>query len=147
MESPSTVLWVLGVLVAGYFLLRLFRRSQMKAPPQDAPFPPEERRAGTTAVVGESFNRDALRALFPITGDQANQRQLRTAMLHPQDDNPHDDQAVAVSFTGTHIGYLSRADARRYRAIFRKQSIQVVAEIRVPLKEDIDHSVTLQLAL
>ena len=38
------------------------------------------------------------------------------AVLMREDDNPHDDQAVAVFIDGERVGYLSRADARRYRA-------------------------------
>jgi hypothetical protein len=38
------------------------------------------------------------------------------AVLVREDDNPHDDQAVAVFIDGQRAGYLSRADARRYRA-------------------------------
>jgi hypothetical protein len=38
------------------------------------------------------------------------------AVLALEDDNPHDDQAVAVLIAGARAGYLSREDARRYRA-------------------------------
>ncbi|MES1200176.1 MAG: hypothetical protein ABUS57_01855 [Pseudomonadota bacterium] len=38
------------------------------------------------------------------------------AALAPENDNPHDDQAVAVLIGGERAGYLSRDDARRYRA-------------------------------
>ncbi|MBX9747828.1 MAG: HIRAN domain-containing protein, partial [Hyphomonadaceae bacterium] len=38
------------------------------------------------------------------------------AVLVLEDDNPHDDQAVAVTIDGALCGYLSRADARRHRA-------------------------------
>ncbi len=38
------------------------------------------------------------------------------AVLVREDDNPHDDQAVAVTIDGERAGYLSRADARRFRA-------------------------------
>jgi len=33
-----------------------------------------------------------------------------------EESNPHDDQAVAVTIAGERAGYLSRANARRYRA-------------------------------
>jgi len=39
---------------------------------------------------------------------------LATVVL--EDSNPHDDQAVAVHIDGERAGYLSRANARRYRA-------------------------------
>ena len=38
------------------------------------------------------------------------------AVLELEDDNLHDDQAVAVHIDGARAGYLSRADARLYRA-------------------------------
>ena len=38
------------------------------------------------------------------------------AVLMLEDDNPHDDQAVAVHLQHKRAGYLSRADARRFRA-------------------------------
>lgn len=41
---------------------------------------------------------------------------LTDALLVLENDNPHDDQAVAVCINGERAGYLSRADARRYRA-------------------------------
>lgn len=41
---------------------------------------------------------------------------LVEAVLVLEDVNPHDNQAVAVLIEGERAGYLSRADARRYRA-------------------------------
>ena len=38
------------------------------------------------------------------------------AVLIREDDNPYDDQAVAVLIDGQRAGYLSRIDARRFRA-------------------------------
>jgi len=38
------------------------------------------------------------------------------AVLAREDDNPHDDQAVAVTIAGQRAGYLSRHDARAFRA-------------------------------
>ena len=38
------------------------------------------------------------------------------ATLVLEDTNPHDDQAVAVHLNGQRAGYLSRANARIYRA-------------------------------
>ncbi|HJS79177.1 MAG TPA: hypothetical protein VJ748_01030 [Vitreimonas sp.] len=39
-----------------------------------------------------------------------------SATLFLESDNPHDDQAVAVYIAGERAGYLSRANARAYRA-------------------------------
>ena len=38
------------------------------------------------------------------------------ALLVLENENQHDDQAVAVHIDGERAGYLSRADARRFRA-------------------------------
>ncbi|MFT3728182.1 MAG: hypothetical protein QM759_10195 [Terricaulis sp.] len=38
------------------------------------------------------------------------------AVLLREDDNPHDAEAIAVHVNGARAGYLSRADARRFRA-------------------------------
>lgn len=66
---------------------------------------------GTFAVdvVGVS-RRQAMLALAARAGA------VHLATLRLEDDNPHDDQAVAVELAGARVGYLSRADARRYRA-------------------------------
>jgi hypothetical protein len=41
---------------------------------------------------------------------------VREATLILEDSNPYDDQAVAVHLDGQRAGYLSRANARLYRA-------------------------------
>jgi hypothetical protein len=60
-------------------------------------------------VVGVSRRQDVLEAAGRA-GD------IVGAALILEDDNPHDGQAVAVHVGGALCGYLSRADARRYRA-------------------------------
>jgi hypothetical protein len=51
------------------------------------------------------------------------------AVLMLEDDNPHDDQAVAVHINGARAGYLSRADARLYRA-----DLAAVGEARLSVR-------------
>lgn len=65
-------------------------------------------------VVGESHYQPALRALAGAHGDDAAQIET-TAVLVPDDANPHDDKAVAVLIDGRQVGHLSREDARSYR--------------------------------
>ena len=60
-------------------------------------------------VVGVSQYQPVLEA---AAGDGA----IVEAVLMLEDDNPHDDQAVAVHIDGARAGYLSRTDARLYRA-------------------------------
>jgi hypothetical protein len=56
-----------------------------------------------------------------VVGVSQYQRVLETAAeegatLILEDSNPYDDQAVAVHLNGERAGYLSRANARLYRA-------------------------------
>lgn len=65
---------------------------------------------GTFAVdvVGESQYQAVLES---VAGEGT-----IVAALVLEDANPYDDQAVAVEVNGRRAGYLSRANARRYRA-------------------------------
>lgn len=85
-------------------------------------------------VVGESFHQDALKAICgPYNPDG---RELETrAVLTPDDDNPHDPNAVRVEIQGRMVGHLPRPDAARFRADANAAglsgvSVQVGAEIR-----------------
>ncbi len=66
---------------------------------------------GTFAVdvVGVSRRQDVLE-------EAAAEGELVLATLVLEDDNPHDDQAVQVQIGDRACGYLSRENARRYRA-------------------------------
>ncbi|MGD9980236.1 MAG: HIRAN domain-containing protein [Hyphomonadaceae bacterium] len=72
---------------------------------------------GTFAVdvVGVSRRQDTLAAIV-----ERHRRSGRTvtvdAMLVLEDSNPHDANAVRVEIDGELIGYLSRDNARRFRA-------------------------------
>ncbi|WP_213948495.1 HIRAN domain-containing protein [Luteibacter sp. dw_328] len=61
-------------------------------------------------VVGESNYQPALRAI-----KTSGEKPFHRARLVPEDTNPYDDQAVRVDVAGHTIGYLPRADARRWR--------------------------------
>lgn len=60
-------------------------------------------------VVGESQYQRVLEAA-------AEEGAIVSATLVLEDTNPYDDQAVAVHIDGERAGYLSRANARLYRA-------------------------------
>lgn len=66
-------------------------------------------------VVGVSRRQDTLAGIVERHG-----RNGRTvtidALLIPEDANPHDANAIRVEIDGALIGYLSRDNARRYRA-------------------------------
>lgn len=66
-------------------------------------------------IVGESHYQRALRQIAG-PGDV---RQYCDAELIPEDDNQHDDKAVAVFIEGELVGYLSRSNARAFRRRYR----------------------------
>lgn len=68
------------------------------------------------AIVGESHRQDVLEEICGGRDTQSAHLKV-TARLVLEDNNPHDAQAVKVILDGHHVGYLSRADARRYRAM------------------------------
>lgn len=61
-------------------------------------------------------------ALSAICGGrtEAGHRKIVVATLVHEDDNPHDNQAIRVDVGATTVGYLSRANARRYRKKLRE---------------------------
>jgi HIRAN domain len=66
-------------------------------------------------VVGESYYQENLWRLVGPRWPDDRIRHSVYAVLVAEDDNPHDANAVAVWVQGLKVGYLSRADARRYR--------------------------------
>ncbi|WP_409181194.1 DUF4236 domain-containing protein [Amycolatopsis sp. VS8301801F10] len=80
---------------------------------------------GRVAIVGEAHYQPALqRAARRIAaGEGFDQHLPAVALLVPEPQNPHDLHAVrvdAVNPAGTEtVGYLSRADARRYQPVLR----------------------------
>jgi hypothetical protein len=83
--------------------------------PQGMEVTVSEGRAGLE-VVGESNYQDEL---WPMVGGRGNpEDRVRVdivAVLVAETDNPFDSNAVSVWVNGLKVGYLSRADAERYR--------------------------------
>lgn len=77
-------------------------------------------------VVGESFYKEAF---LDLLGELAyTDRELRCeANLVPENDNPHDRNAVGVYIKGRRVGYLSRDQAVGYREIIRQHLKEVRA--------------------
>jgi hypothetical protein len=69
------------------------------------------------AIVGESHYQAALEAICADRDKEGTDRVV-DAVLVLEDSNPHDDQAVRVDIDGTTVGYLSRANARRFREVY-----------------------------
>lgn len=72
-------------------------------------------------VVGESHYQDAL---LRVAGS-GEVRHPCEARLVLEDGNPYDSQAVRVEIGGRTVGYLSRVDARRYRARVTDKGLDV----------------------
>jgi hypothetical protein len=66
-------------------------------------------------VVGVSRRQEAIGALVEKHG-RSGRTVTVDAVLVLEDSNPHDANAVRVEIEGELIGYLSRDNARRYRA-------------------------------
>jgi hypothetical protein len=71
-------------------------------------------------AVGESYNQAAIRSIaeaHPERGQLEDSAVCAVrATLIPETDNQHDANAVRVEIEGKKVGYLSRADAARYRS-------------------------------
>jgi len=78
---------------------------------------------GYLAVVGESQYQDALARI----GEKI---QTCSATLLPEPSNPFDGNAVVVQIDGMTVGYLCRADARRYQ----RRLLALTVPMQVPAK-------------
>ncbi len=65
-------------------------------------------------VVGESHYQDALESICGGRSEES-QRLVVEAFLIPEDDNPHDSEAVRIYIQDETVGYLDRETARSYR--------------------------------
>lgn len=107
-------LTTLGTVGTLWAILRLFRRKK------DQPARPTTEILRITgpghfrgAIVGESHYQQALEA---AAGSRSQRRRVQVeAALVPEDDNPHDPQAIRIEIGGRRVGYLSRDDARAWR--------------------------------
>ena len=76
-------------------------------------------------VVGESNYQLVLKALMDDCKDPRIDGR-GTAILVPEDANPHDPKAVKVTVQGFTVGYLSREDARAYRRRLARKKLGMV---------------------
>lgn len=70
-------------------------------------------------VVGESFYQKHLKRICGGYSKEGNRKQV-VAELHYENYNKYDDKAIRVDIDGCTIGYLSRANARKYRRKIEK---------------------------
>lgn len=73
-------------------------------------------------VVGESSYRRNFVAIFGRRREDGVDEVVE-AILAPEDDNPHDENAVQVRIAGRTVGHLSRLDAARYRALVEQGAL------------------------
>jgi hypothetical protein len=74
-----------------------------------------DRGAQLVPAVGESHYQPALEDVCGRRGQSWTEVNCEvTALLVPEPSNPHDSNAVMVTVSGRHVGYLSRSDAKSY---------------------------------
>lgn len=85
-------------------------------------------RGWTTEVVGESKHQDALsRSYRRHRGRERHPKVI--AELAPEQDNPHDENAVMVLIDRQKVGYLRREKAAEYRAVLGNKTGTCSAKI------------------
>lgn len=131
MNSLPIGLWVAIAVAAAVAMFVAVRRSSTKpgaAPPRsEGPRVVQAPRAANPAphhwestgdfafsVVGESHYQAALKAIAGEHGKKKARVEC-VARLVPEDQNRHDNKAVAVSVDGAQVGNLRREDARSFR--------------------------------
>lgn len=116
------ILLILGVALSrGWIGIRIAPRPRTDlGDPDDLPNWIDDRER--TDVVGESNYQSALARL--AKNRAPNERyNLEQAVLLLEDGNRFDPLAVAVYIDGRLVGYLSRADARRFRKLLVKRDL------------------------
>lgn len=68
-------------------------------------------------IVGESHYQEALEELAGGRTEDSAEIEVDVSLV-PESDNAHDPNAVGVEIDGELVGYLSRASAKKYRAVF-----------------------------
>jgi hypothetical protein len=74
-------------------------------------------------VVGESFCQEAIGRQYLIQKELGKVGGNLVAELIPEDDNPHDGNAIAVFINDDLVGYMSRDDAKSFRIRLSKHGI------------------------
>lgn len=102
-------------------------------------------------VVGESFYRSNLSALFGLRKGDADDIEECTAELRLDNNNPHDSQAVAVYIRDKQVGHLAKDMARDFRQAIKRDKLaawsifRVDAQVYIPDDSETNYSVMLDL--
>jgi len=128
------LVFVLAVLLSQLVKLAIRRAASARhasniqprvvAPPGTRQLPTSMDGYGYLAVVGESQYQLALRLIEEKHG------RICWAKLVPEPGNPFDRNAVMVEIDGHTVGYLSRAEAKRYQ----RRLLPLPAPMQVPAK-------------
>jgi hypothetical protein len=70
-------------------------------------------------VVGESHYQEALEKICGIRTEEGANLTVEATLIH-ENDNPYDNKAIRIDIAGRTVGYLSRQNARQYRAKLRE---------------------------
>lgn len=65
-------------------------------------------------IVGEFHYQDTLEQLCGGRCEGGHEKQVEATLIH-EDQNPHDNKAIAVLIEGKLVGYLDRKTARNFR--------------------------------
>ena len=116
-DTMATIEWLVGLLVVGFLLVKFLTISQRgrerlraRVDAHAATLPAHKALYRELDIVGESYRQNALRELWRESSGGT-----LTAILIPENDNPHDKHAVRVEVSGLMVGYLSRETAKDYR--------------------------------
>lgn len=124
------LLVALGLIVA--FIAALLsagnKRRELLAAARGPAIPARTRGRFSVQAVGESNYQDALESACGGRSEESASHKC-TAYLIPENANKYDDQAVRVDVEDGTAGYLSRADARKYRARYGENVTSCPAEI------------------
>lgn len=102
---------IASVVVGAFSTNRELKRLQASASKRAAAVKPTPPGDYHQEVVGEASYQKALQRV----AGKGEVRHCCSAVLHPENDNEYDAQAVRVTIDGLTVGYLSKTDARRYR--------------------------------
>lgn len=129
----STLVWLVLICGGLYLAVKWFIHDLKSTTIDGRPAPPvpvaafawPELGEYDFEVVGESHYQHVLKALMGDGKDPSIDGR-GTAILVPEDTNPHDPKAVKVTVQGLTIGYLSREDARAYRRRLARKKLGMV---------------------
>lgn len=74
-------------------------------------------------IAGTMQAQDALRAIAGGNSEFSANARIRV-IVEEEDNNIHDSNAVKISFQGNTLGYLSRKDAKTYRADLARHGLK-----------------------